>query len=464
MVILAESLGLAAAGPPAGARPAARELPLSTALRGRTPGAADAVRADPPLVGSLDDAGAPFLFSHSCLVLALSLLNGAGGDHARTARRGRGDDQPGKRALQGVIRTTLKKINAKGRADRRDRRGERARRGRSDLCRLVGSRRAVRSRPGSSATQEEGTALRGVLARIKFLVHLPLPPVLAFVLCSSAIRPGRRSSSQCRYSRSSGSAPTRKIAGSFFAGFGAWCSDREFPVVTEHLLQRIYGLRLIALSVPLQAVLLWLLTLHLGARCHVPRGAHEWDREIGICNPTIHRLFTLLTPARKRCRQLTVNWGPRVAPLGLLLEGPVLAAIGPQPVLGRLRPRAPGVQARRLRGLPSCARGGDQRPCSSWFAFAVSATDPACRKSFAAAAPSDHPQPPEARREDLRCRQAGGRPTRRRSGCRSRARRSPVPHAAVDGLFVFGHCRPPRGRTAPRSELVTCSRDRVRAA
>jgi hypothetical protein len=100
------------------------------------------------------------------------------------------------------------------------------------------------------------------------------------------------------------------------------------------LVPRIEGLRLIALSVPLQALPLWVLTLHVGAPAAftalVVSGIGN-----GICNPSIHSIFTLRMPTAIRAKAMaaaTTIWGLGT-PIGLIFAGPVLAKFGPQPVL-----------------------------------------------------------------------------------------------------------------------------------
>ncbi len=160
-----------------------------------------------------------------------------------------------------------------------------------------------------------------------------------------------------------------KIAGALFAGFGAGALIGNF-LSFRYLSQRIDGLRLIALSVPLQAAPLWLLTLHLPARAMFGAVLLSGIGN-GICNPTIHSLFTLRMPVAIRPKAMsaaTVIWGLGT-PLGLLFAGPVLATIGPQPVLvgfalvqtvcmlgvsvTSLRARAAGISAPAPAGSPS---------------------------------------------------------------------------------------------------------------
>jgi predicted MFS family arabinose efflux permease len=123
------------------------------------------------------------------------------------------------------------------------------------------------------------------------------------------------------------------IAGALFAGFGAGALLGNIASF-RWLVPRIEGLRLIALSVPLQALPLWVLTLHVGAPAAftalVVSGIGN-----GICNPSIHSIFTLRMPTAIRAKAMaaaTTIWGLGT-PIGLVFAGPVLAKFGPQPVL-----------------------------------------------------------------------------------------------------------------------------------
>ena len=218
------------------------------------------------------------------------------------------------------------------------------------------------------AAKEEGTDSGGLLAGLKFLVREPLLRVWIplFVAGDAAWQAFFIAVPVLTIERFGADA---KIAGALFAGFGAGALIGNF-LSFRFLAQRIDGLRLIALSVPLQAAPLWLLTLHLPARamfCAVlASGIGN-----GICNPTIHSLFTLRMPVAIRAKAMsaaTVIWGLGT-PLGLLFAGPVLSTVGPQPVLvgfalvqtvcmlgvsvASLRARAAGISAPAPAGSPS---------------------------------------------------------------------------------------------------------------
>ena len=94
------------------------------------------------------------------------------------------------------------------------------------------------------------------------------------------------------------------------------------------------GLRLIALSVPFQALPLWILPLDLGAPVLVA-AIFVSGLANGICNPTIHSIWTLRMPLAIRARAMTASmtiWGLGM-PLGLVVAGPVLSVYGARPVL-----------------------------------------------------------------------------------------------------------------------------------
>jgi MFS family permease len=124
-----------------------------------------------------------------------------------------------------------------------------------------------------------------------------------------------------------------KIAGILFAGFGAGAVAGNIASF-RFLTQRIDGLRLVALSVPFQALPLWILPLHVGAPLLVA-AIFVSGIANGICNPSIHAIFTLRMPPSIRAKAMAANmtiWGLGT-PLGLLVAGPVLSVYGARPVL-----------------------------------------------------------------------------------------------------------------------------------
>lgn len=217
------------------------------------------------------------------------------------------------------------------------------------------------------APRDEGADTRGVLAGLKFLVREPLLRVWIplFVFGDAAWQAFFVAVPVLTVERFGADA---KIAGALFAAFGAGALIGNF-LSFRFLAQRIDGLRLIALSVPLQAAPLWLLTLHVPARAMFGAILLSGIGN-GICNPTIHSLFTLRMPVAIRAKAMsaaTVIWGLGT-PLGLIFAGPVLATLGPQPVLvgfalvqtvcmlgvsvACLRARAAGISAPAPAGSP----------------------------------------------------------------------------------------------------------------
>jgi MFS family permease len=124
-----------------------------------------------------------------------------------------------------------------------------------------------------------------------------------------------------------------KIAGALFAAFGAGALIGNF-LSFRFLSQRVEGLRLIAFSVPIQAAPLWLLSLDVGPgllfTALLISGVGN-----GVCNPSIHSIYTLRMPAAIRPKAMAAGmtiWGLGM-PLGLVVAGPVLTAFGAKPVL-----------------------------------------------------------------------------------------------------------------------------------
>ena len=131
-----------------------------------------------------------------------------------------------------------------------------------------------------------------------------------------------------------------KIAGALFAGFGAGALIGNF-LSFRFFSQRVDGLRLIAMSVPLQAIPLWVLTLDVGAWAMFTAVLVSGLGN-GICNPTIHSIFTLRMPPAIRAKAMAAGatiWGLGT-PLGLVIAGPVLSFYGARAGADRLRGRA----------------------------------------------------------------------------------------------------------------------------
>jgi len=123
------------------------------------------------------------------------------------------------------------------------------------------------------------------------------------------------------------------IAGLLFAGFGAGALIGNF-LSFRFFVQRYDGLLLVALTVPLQAAPLWILTLDIGAPVMFAAILVSGIGN-GICNPSIHTIFTLRMPIAIRAKAMSAMgaiWGIGT-PLGLVFAGPILAKYGAWPVL-----------------------------------------------------------------------------------------------------------------------------------
>jgi predicted MFS family arabinose efflux permease len=148
-----------------------------------------------------------------------------------------------------------------------------------------------------------------------------------------------------------------KIAGILFAGFGAGAVAGNIASF-RYLTQRLDGLRLVALSVPFQALPLWILPLRVGAPLLVA-AIFVSGIANGVCNPTIHATWTLRMPPAIRAKAMTASmtiWGLGM-PLGLVVAGPVLSVYGARPVLVGFAAVQTvtmlGVAAASLRARPS---------------------------------------------------------------------------------------------------------------
>jgi MFS family permease len=124
-----------------------------------------------------------------------------------------------------------------------------------------------------------------------------------------------------------------RIAGLLFAGFGAGALCGNF-VSFRFLTQRVDGLKLVAASVPFQAAPLWLLPLPVGSSVLIA-ATFASGLANGICNPSIHSIWTLRLPPAIRPKAMTASatiWSFGL-PLGLVVAGPVLSVYGARPVL-----------------------------------------------------------------------------------------------------------------------------------
>ena len=190
----------------------------------------------------------------------------------------------------------------------------------------------VPKREPEPVTEEEAEETRGILVGLRFLFREPLLRVWIplFVAGDAAWQAFFVAVPVLTIERFGADA---KIAGALFAGFGAGALIGNF-LSFRFFSQRVEGLRLIALSVPLQALPLWVLTLDVGAwgmfAAVLASGLGN-----GICNPTIHSIFTLRMPPAIRAKAMAAAgtiWGIGT-PIGLVFAGPILSAYGPEPVL-----------------------------------------------------------------------------------------------------------------------------------
>jgi MFS family permease len=185
--------------------------------------------------------------------------------------------------------------------------------------------------PRGTATPEADDS-RGILAGFRFLVREPLLRVWIplFVAGDAAWQAFFAAVPVLTIERFGADA---KIAGALFAAFGAGALSGNI-LSFRFLAQRMDGLRLIAFSVPFQAAPLWLVPLDVGAPVLFVAILVSGIAN-GICNPSIHSIFTLRMPPSIRPKAMAAGstlWGLGM-PLGLLAAGPVLSAFGTRPVL-----------------------------------------------------------------------------------------------------------------------------------
>jgi predicted MFS family arabinose efflux permease len=184
-------------------------------------------------------------------------------------------------------------------------------------------------RPATGEVEED---TKGLFAGLKFIVHEPLLRAwgLLFVFGDAAWQAFFAAVPVLTVERFGSDA---KIAGFLFAAFGAGALIGNF-LSFRFLAERIEGMRLIALSVPFQAAPLWILTLDVGPRVMFIALLVSGIAN-GICNPSIHSIYTLRMPPAIRAKAMSASmmiWGLGM-PLGLLVAGPVLSNYGAQPVL-----------------------------------------------------------------------------------------------------------------------------------
>ena len=185
--------------------------------------------------------------------------------------------------------------------------------------------------PAGARTAEADDS-RGILAALRFLVHEPLLRVWIplFVVGDAAWQAFFAAVPVLTIERFGADA---RVAGALFAAFGAGALTGNF-LSFRFLTERLDGLRLIALSVPFQAAPLWILPLDVGAPALFAAVLVSGIAN-GICNPSIHSLWTLRMPISIRPKAMaasTTIWGLGL-PLGLVAAGPALSVWGTGPVL-----------------------------------------------------------------------------------------------------------------------------------
>src|SRR5262249_18541082 len=138
--------------------------------------------------------------------------------------------------------------------------------------------------PGRKPAPAEESS-RGLLVGLRFLFHEPLLRVwIPLFVIGDAAWQAFFASVPVLVVASYGAHAT--IAGLLFAGFGAGAIVGNL-VSFRFLSERIQGLRLVALSVPFQALPLWVMPLHVGAPVLIA-AIFASGVANGVCNPTIH--------------------------------------------------------------------------------------------------------------------------------------------------------------------------------
>ena len=182
------------------------------------------------------------------------------------------------------------------------------------------------------APADEEIDTRGILAGFRFLFRDPLLRLWGpiFVAGDAAWQAFFAAVPVLTIERFGANAT---IAGALFAGFGAGALIGNF-LSFRYLAQRLEGLKLVALTAPLQALPLWVLTLDVGAWAMFGAVLASGLGN-GLCNPTIHSIFALRIPPAARAKAMAAAgtfWGLGT-PVGLLFAGPVLTRFGYEPVL-----------------------------------------------------------------------------------------------------------------------------------
>ena len=178
-----------------------------------------------------------------------------------------------------------------------------------------------------------------------------------------------------------------RVAGWLFASFGVGAIVGN--IVAFRLLDRTDGLRLIGLGILGQALPLWLLVLELPASL-VSATLMLSGLANGLVNPSIHAILTLRPPPAIRANVMAVvmTLFALVTPIGLLGAGPLLDTFSVEVVFGLCA----AIQTVTMTGAAIAAfraRRATEPRLPARSPSQHRAAKPACRKSFAAEAPSD---------------------------------------------------------------------------
>jgi MFS family permease len=182
------------------------------------------------------------------------------------------------------------------------------------------------------ATTPAAEESRGLLAGLRFLAHEPLLRVWGplFILGDAAWQVFFAAVPVLTIERFGSDA---RVAGVLFAAFGAGAlvgNFLSFRVLTD----RMDALKLVAVTVPFQALPLWVVGMDVPAAV-IAVAIFASGVANGACNPTIHATFTLRMPPAIRAKAMTASatlWALGM-PLGLFFAGPALSSFGAQPVL-----------------------------------------------------------------------------------------------------------------------------------
>jgi MFS family permease len=183
----------------------------------------------------------------------------------------------------------------------------------------------------ATAPQPAAEEARGLLTGLRFLAREPLLRVWSplFMLGDTAFQAFFAAIPVLVVARFGADA---RVAGVLFAAWGTGAVAGNL-IAFRVLIDRVQGLRLVRAFTLGQALPLWLLGLDLPAwalACSVAVSGLA----NGLVNPSIHSIITLRVPPALRAKAMTgfMTIFGLVTPLGLLIAGPTLDAVGPRPV------------------------------------------------------------------------------------------------------------------------------------